>query len=935
MRHGRAVLGLLFLACGGDPSADDRAPGGAPPVDAGTTPTPKATCGDDDTGALPARVARDDAAHTVTLACDRDPKTLAVTAYDDGIVRLRYGDDDRGSIVPIDRPAAQEPLRAGRRGSSVVVCTPAIEIAIEPGTCRAVAKDVVTSTVILDDGADGGLVDGAIVRSSPDSERFYGLGLHTAVAKGLDLRGSTIELYDTDAYDATAGGFPANAPHLYESIPFYAALRGKTAYGVFTDDTHKMRFDLASDGAHVKISGTRFDQYLVAGPALRDVVRRYTRLTGRTPLPPPWAIGFHQSRWEAPCDGSPADRPFCSAAQITSVAQRFHDDGLPLDGIFLDIQHMNGFRSFTFDATRFPDPAAFTAGLEALGVHTSIIIDPGIKVDDTWKVYSEALANGLFLSFEGDVWAGAARFPDFSASRVRTWWSSLVADAASKGIRGAWIDMNEPSSFTTGTVPDATPADGDGRATTMAEVHNAYAWLEAKATYEGLATARPTERPFVLSRAAFAGQQRWSAVWTGDAPSTFGTLAMTLPQLLELGVSGVAFAGSDVGGYSGRDGSNAELFTRWMALGAVSPFFRAHAASDARRQEPWAFGADAEDATRELAGMRYELLPYLYSLFDESSRTGAPILRPLVYEFQDDEKTHAIADEAMLGPFVLAAPLLAAGGKRDVYLPQGRWFELRSGAAYDGGSTITISTDVAGETLPMDALPLFVREGAIIPRTARVTHVADARGGPLWLDVYPGPAPTTFTLTEDDGARDGAFSRVTFTLTKTAAGAHLEASAPEGIYVAKHSEIVVRVRRVDHAGTGGTWDNDDRAMVVTLPDRFPFAIDVAYDATLDANDTVEVPLSVKLPPGTPSDTPIHVASSGSGWTHLPLSRAGDEATGTLRAPRGAFAFFKITRGGWPSVEKGPGCAEVPNRHAFGAATRAVTLAVAAWADRCP
>jgi alpha-glucosidase len=960
MRYVRAALISGVIACSGAPR--DAFQGGppAPPLDdGGTPPAPAVTCGD--APELPDGVARDDATSTLTVTCSGAAKLLVVTPYADGIVRLRYGEDDRGSIVPIDRPPPI-PLRAGRRSGSAIVCTPELELAIAPGDCRLVAKDVATGTTVLEDGDGGGYFEAqataygetaprdvhGVVRASPAGERLYGLGLHTAVVHGLDLRGQTIELWNTDAYDATGGGFKEDGSPVYESIPFYAGLRDRAAYGVFLDDTHRSRFDLASDGSHVKVSawGGAIDEWVFAGPTLKDVVRRYTSVTGRAPLPPPWALGYLQSRWEGPCDGAPADKPFCSATQIADVVKRFSDVRMPLDGVFLDIQHMDAFRSFTFDAARFPDPDAFVAGLEAQGVHVSTIVDPGIKVDPAYYVYSAGIADGHFLSFEGQVWPGAAVFPDFSRDKTRSWWSDLVATEAKHGVRGMWIDMNEPSSFGTGTVPDAVTVDGNGRPTSMADLHDAYAWFEAKATRAGMLAARPTERPFVLSRAAFAGQQRFSAVWTGDAPSTWGTVQLTLGQLLELGMSGIAFAGSDVGGYSGRTESTADLFTRWMALGAISPLFRAHAEKDARRQEPWAFGNDAEDAVRELIGMRYELLPYMYSAFDEASRTGAPVLRPLVFEFQDDEPSRTVGDEAMLGPSLLVAPIVdPSATKRSVYLPPGDWFELRSGAAYVGGASVLTPPQ---DQLPNDALPIFARAGAIVPRADRALRTADARTGALTFDVFPpAPSPTTFTLLEDDGLEGGASARTTLTNEKTATGTRLSAAKPEGAYAAKHTKRTLRFVRVDHApsavvldgqplaGDAWRWDPIDRAVSVMVPDRPSFVVEVLHDGAREAEGTVAVPIAVTLPASTPADATIAIASSATSWTHVPLTRSGAVATGTIVLPRGGWAFFKVTRGGWPTVEKDAACGELANRHVFGAPARPVAISVAAWADRCP
>ena len=555
--------------------------------------------------------------------------------------------------------------------------------------------------------------------------------------------------------------------------------------------------------------------------------------------------------------------------------------------------------------------------------------------------------------FQGEVWPGPSVFPDFTKKDARTFFAAEVERTARLGLRGMWIDMNEPSNFKDGTVPDTTLADGNGRATTMAEAHNVYAYFEAMATHEGMVRARPSERPFVLSRAAFAGQQRFSAVWTGDAPSTWTTLEMTLPQLLHLGLSGMAFAGSDVGGYSGRD-TSPELFARWMALGAISPFFRAHAEKDARRQEPWSFGEDVESASRDLINLRYELMPYLISAFEETARTGAPVLRPLVFDFQEDEATHAISDSAMLGDSLLVAPLLKptdSEGRR-IYLPKGRWFDFVSGAIYEGGRTVTL--DAKPFALPTDTLPMFAREGAIVFRTEAVAHTGLLRATPLTIDVFAGLGKSNATLHEDDGSARPQIARTSFVLDGTSLGIRLEAKPTEGTFVTRHAITTVRMRRVDRAPTRVTldgksltraapgspmafgtyvWDSSDRSLLVRVEKVGSFVLDVAVSRETDENGTVEVPLRVRLPAGTP-EGPITVASSGASWQHLPLVRNGEFATGTLRAPRGGHAFFKITRGGWPSVEKAQGCIEIGNRHAFGAATKSVDISVRTWADGC-
>jgi len=928
-----AWLGVVLLGCSSESSEPPDAGVDASsdvalevPVDAPSLPG----CGDEPT--LPAGVTKVDD-HGLAVACEKT--TLGVSVLDEGIVRLKYGKGPE-PLVPVERPVGPAVV-AGRRGSTLVVCTSTFEVSIAAKTCALTVKDA-TGTLLED--RDGWFEkDGAVgvSRKLATGERVYGLGQHTT--HRLDLRGASIDLWNTDAYVDANKGYPPDAKNLYQSIPFYVALRDARAYGVFTHDTHRMHFDVGTTDGELRVTGTAMDQYLIPGPAIREVVRRYGRLTGRMPMPAPWTLGFHQSRWEGPCDGAPSDKPFCSASQIVDLAKRLRAEKIPADGVFLDIQHMRGFRTFTFDPTRFADPIDLTSKLAALGFHTHAIVDPGLKVDDGWDVYKAGFDGGFYLSdasgipFKGEVWPGAAVFPDFSAKKTRDWWAGLSLGMADKGLSGLWIDMNEPSNFVGGTVPNTLACDGDGRKTTMAELHNAYAYYEAKATYEGMRAK--LERPFLLSRAAFAGSQKYTAVWTGDAPSTWSTLQLTLPMLLHLGLSGMAFAGSDVGGYSGREESTPELFSRWMALGSVSPFFRAHAEKDAKRQEPWSFGPEAEDATRDFIGARYERMPYLYSLFHEASESGAPVLRPLVFEFQDDPKAQVTSDEAMVGPFLLVAPVLAKSDRtRAVYLPAGTWLEWSSGARFSG--TATLSTDP--EPFPLDALPTFVREGAIVPHTVRRQHMGESPDAPLFLDVFPGPKPSAFTLYEDDGEKSSA--KTTLTLEPTADGARFAAKR-SGTYAPKHEKIVVRLRGADGTVTGVKLDgkpvsftHPDREVLVELSDRGEFTLEFAYDKAPQPNGTVKIPLTVNVPAGTPTTTAIHVASSATAWTHTPLTRIGDVATGTLEVPRAGWFFYKITRGAWPTVEKDPTCAERTNRHGFGT-PGAITVNVAAWADKCP
>ncbi|APR78667.1 Alpha-glucosidase [Minicystis rosea] len=886
---------------------------------------------------------------------------LHVAVVESGVVRLRYRGSTppsgRASYAVIDQNADVLPA-IGSTKDTVLVCTDDVLVEVTRADCRVRATDR-DGAVLLEDPEGGGYHEGqglgrGVTRAAAEGEHFYGFGEKTGP---LDKRGRTLTFWNTDAYQSAFGGYPPDADPLYQSIPFFIGLRGATAYGVFLDDTHRLRFDMAATDAQrytLETAGDEVDQYLFVGPAMRDVIARYTALTGRMALPPRWSLGYHQSRWGYSPD-----------TEVLAVATELRNRRLPADGMWLDIQHMDGFRSFTWDPAAFPDPSGLVVSLSALGMHTVAIVDPGIKVDPQYDVYAEGLAQDFFLKragapYVGEVWPGPATFPDFTSPDVRAWWGELVKRDLDEGVSGLWIDMNEPSNFvsgTDGTVPNDAVCAGDGTPGTMADLHNVYGLNEARATYEGMRAAVPERRPFVLTRAGYAGVQRYAAVWTGDAPSTWPTLRGTLPMLLGMGLSGLPFVGSDVGGYSG--GASAELFARWMQVGSFSPFFRGHVTSGVAGQEPWKFGTEVEDISRNVMLDRYRLMPYLYSLFWEATQTGAPVLRPLVHEFQADPGSATVDDEAMLGPYLLLSPVLEQGATtKTVYLPPGRWFEARSGAVHEGPGTFAVS-------LTQGALPTYVREGAIVPRVDPVAWVDEKPSQNLYLDVYPADTETQLTLYEDDGSSfayaQGQSAKVTYSLQRLAGGARLEATPREGEYVSPPRALSVRVRRVDHevsgvklsgaplaaftseeslraAGKGYFYDARDLSLLVVIPDQAGFVLTMDYDPSLgDPAPPVLMRFRVTVPPGTPTSAPIHIATSANGWTQQALDwdPGMTSASGLVPVPRGDWVFYKYTRGGWPTVEKWPGCVEATNRYELGAAHPDKEDTVFGWADWCP
>jgi len=447
---------------------------------------------------------------------------------------------------------------------------------------------------------------------------------------------------------------------------------------------------------------------------------------------------------------------------VREIRDGFLKYDIPVDAIWFDIHYMNGYRVFTFNDHRFPDPAGLIAELKQDGINTVVIVDPGVKVDPGYPPYDQGIARNYFVQgrdgkpFTAQVWPGDANFPDFYQPEVREWWGGLHQFYTDLGVAGIWNDMNEPAGWhhdvvifglalksspvpwlemRHGTAPDLVP---------HARLHNVYALLEAEATYNGLLKQRPDARPFILTRGGFAGTQRYSAVWTGDNTSSWEHLREGVTMLLNMSLSGLTFIGNDIGGFGGAP--SPELYARWIEQGVFYPFCRTHTSNGTPPQEPWSFGDEVTAISREHIRLRYELLPYLYSLFEESSRTNLPIMRPMVFDFPGDAKVLNMSDQFMWGPSLLVAPVVERGAsKRTVYLPEGKWYEFHTGDIFTGPAEIEMDA-------PLDKTPLYVREGAIIPLAPAMRHAGEQPWDPLTIRVYPGPQTSSFTIYEDDGA---------------------------------------------------------------------------------------------------------------------------------------------------------------------------------------
>jgi alpha-glucosidase len=573
-------------------------------------------------------------------------------------------------------------------------------------------------------------------RHLPKEEYCYGLGQRPS---SINLRGKRLTFWNADPMP----GFERDADPVYTSIPFYIGMRPGLAYGVLWDNPARGYADLGAENAEeitffAEDGELRF--YLFAGPTVRDVLRQYTSLAGHMPLPPLWALGFHQSRW-----GYDSERVF------RSLAQDFRQRRLPCDALYFDIDYMSGYRAFTWNREHFPLLPGLLANLTEQGFKTVCIIDPGIKVDSGYAAYESGLAENVFLKYPngkpvtGPVWPGNCHFPDFTSPQVRAWWADLIPMLTQAGFAGIWNDMNEPTIFSfqrPTTVPDYVTHDWDGAGQThVGGGHNVYGMQMARATREGLQKERPDRRPFVMTRAGHAGAQRFTSTWTGDNAATWDHLRLSISMVLNAGLSGMSFTGPDVGGFAGNP--DAELFTRWIQLGSMLPYFRVHSMVGTKPREPWAFGERYEGIVRRYLELRYQLLPYIYSAFAQCAQDGTPIVRPLFMVDPSDDKLHGLDDEFMLGDAILAAPVLEPGAtQRDVYLPRGVWYEFDTGKLIDGARSVTAAA-------PLEHMPLYARAGKVLPMWPVMQYVGERPLEEARLRIFAGSAETT--LYEDAG----------------------------------------------------------------------------------------------------------------------------------------------------------------------------------------
>ena len=587
------------------------------------------------------------------------------------------------------------------------------------------------------------------------SESFYGLGDKPV---GANIKGKRFENWVTDAY-----AFGKDTDPIYKAIPFYTAVQENKAYGIFFDNTFKTHFDFAQERRNVTsfwADGGEMNYYFIYGPQMQDVVANYTDLTGKPQaLPPLWALGFHQCKWS-----------YYPESNVKKVTKTFRDLKIPCDAIYLDIDYMDGFRCFTWDKNHFPDPKRMVKELEDDGFKTVVIIDPGIKIDLEYDIFKEALDKDYFCKradgpyMKGKVWPGECYFPDFTKPAVREWWSDLFQELIEEiGVKGVWNDMNEPAvmEVPSKTFPNDVRHDYDDNPCSHRKAHNIYGMQMARATFHGLKKYAYPKRPFVITRAAYSGTQRYTSTWTGDNVATWEHLWIANVQAQRMAMSGFSFAGSDIGGFAEQP--QGELFARWIQLGIFHAFCRVHSSGDHGDQEPWVFGDEITDIVRKFIEIRYQLLPYLYTAFWKYINDGTPILKSLVLYDQEDTATHYRSDEFIYGEQILVCPIIEPNAKgRRMYVPRGKWYNFWTDEVIEGGKEMWVDADI-------DSIPIFIKEGAVIPKYPVQQYVDEKKFDEITLDVYYKEGKEVSQLYDDahDGYdyKKGRFSLRTFKVT--------------------------------------------------------------------------------------------------------------------------------------------------------------------------
>jgi alpha-glucosidase len=693
--------------------------------------------------------------------------SFRITVYQDGIIRIQAGRFDQFESNPYSVISTPESVNftLTEEKNHLLLDTSLIRMRLDLSNFNLSFFDQSGNLLNADDSLGISWIgtEVAAYKQVLENEKFVGLGEKTG---NLNRSGRAYTNWNTDYFAYGIGDDP-----LYMSIPFYLGIHDQGAYGIFFDNTHKSVFNFgASTNRFIYFSAEDgdMDYYFIHQPSVAQIISAYTSLTGRMQMPPKWALGFQQCRYS-----------YYPDTEVYAVAQGFRDKGMPADVIYLDIHHMEAYKVFTFDGEKFSDPKAMIATLKKKGFKVVVIMDPGIKTQAGYLPYEEGLEKGLLVNYpdgqtyEAQVWPGWCAFPDFTKEETRVWWAEKMAFYTEAGVDGFWTDMNEPASWGQFT-PNLIEFEYEGQKASHRKARNIYGMQMARSAQEGSVFQNPNKRPFVLTRSGFSGIQRYAAAWTGDNVASEEHMLAGIRLINSLGLSGVSFAGYDVGGFAGE--ASKSLFARWMSIGAFAPFYRAHSMINSNDAEPWAFGEEVEEISRNYMKLRYRMLPTLYSKFYASSLNGLPLAESLAIQFSDDELIYqsAFQNQYLFADAFLVAPVESTKEITKVYLPEGNWYYLFSDQNFAGEQVIY-------QDCPLNYLPVYVKGGQIFTLQSDVENTAGQHDGVLRIHVYKGQTGSEFLHYEDAGEGleylSGAFFKRTISYDPTSKSLRLSPAA--------------------------------------------------------------------------------------------------------------------------------------------------------------
>jgi len=752
---------------------------------------------------------------------------VRVTQFYNGVIRVRvaphgqFPKDFSWALAEAPLNYVSGPVQIHDEKNEVKVSAGSVQVSITKSPLLITFSDASGNVMLADEPSLSMAWDGPRVhvwKKMPSDENYYGLG---DKAGPMNRRNRAFTEWNTDEY-----GWQESSDPLYKTIPFFIGLRKGAAYGVFFDNTYRSGFDFGKESRDFfsfGAEGGELNYYFIAGPEPKKIVEQYTAMTGRSPLPPVWSLGYQQCRYS-----------YYPESRAREIVKTFREKKVPADVIYFDIDYQQGYAPFTINREYFPTFEKMISDFRAQGFHTILITDLHIKKDPNhgYAPYDSGIQDDVFVKnpdgsiFVGKVWPEDSVFPDFTLTRVRKWWGGLYKDFVAMGVAGFWNDMNEPSVFERAdkTMPlDTVHRLDNGATMDHRAAHNLYGMENARATYEGLLKLQNGERPFVLTRAAYSGAQRFAATWTGDNSSTWNHLKMSSPMLMSMGISGMPLVGDDIGGFAGSP--TPDLLTRWFEVGALNPIYRDHTAKGTADQEPWVHGPEHEAIRKRYIELRYRLLPYLYTAIEETARTGIPLMRPLFLEYPQATEFYGDDRDFLFGRDLFVAPVTTEMvDAEDISLPPGDWYDFWTGVRHPHDEKIQLHPR-------LDELPLYVRAGAIVPMQPVVQNTGEIPDGPLQLHVYPGD-DCEGSLYQDDGHtlayQKGEVLRVNYSCLAPPSAISITSTVEKDAYKPWWNSTALtvygaaaapkEVRMNDRAVQDWHFDAQAHAVTLTVPD---------------------------------------------------------------------------------------------------------------------